>query len=480
MSITVYNSLTREKEDFRPLNEGHVNMYVCGPTVYALSHIGHARSAVAFDVIFRYLSYSGYDVNYTRNYTDIDDKIIKRANDEGRSSTEVAEENIREFDIDMEGLGVLLPTNRPKATETIPEIVDFISTLIEKGAAYESGGDVFFSVRSFKGYGKLSGKNIDELESGARVDINEQKEDPLDFALWKSSKPGEPSWDSPWGGGRPGWHIECSAMCLAGLGETIDIHGGGKDLIFPHHENEIAQSESATGKEYVKYWMHNGFVNIDKEKMSKSIGNIIGIRDVLGGNSTDGVRLFLLSSHYRSPIDFTENSLTESEAQAERYYTTVARMEKDFSEVIEGPINEKGLEERLRPILDAMNDDFNTAGAIGHLFKDVSEANRLMDEAGRGGVSDDLRYELPIISKVFKTATDFLGTLNLSPEEYFDIIKKKSGIDSEYVERLIEERLEARAEKNFDRADEIRGELTDMGVIIKDSPGGTEWRAKGN
>jgi cysteinyl-tRNA synthetase len=280
MSVKVYNTLTRKKEEFRPVRADEVRMYVCGPTVYDLSHIGHARSAVSFDVIYRYLKYRGFSVIYTRNYTDVDDKIIKRAQEEGVSSGELSERYIKTFDEDMANLGVELPTHRPRATETIETIIGLVGALIERGFAYVVDGDVYFSVRKFEGYGKLSGKRIEELEAGARVEVDKRKADPLDFALWKSSKPGEPSWESPWGKGRPGWHIECSAMCLAWLGITIDIHGGGKDLIFPHHENELAQSEAATGKEFIRYWLHNGFVNIDREKMSKSLGNILNIRDV--------------------------------------------------------------------------------------------------------------------------------------------------------------------------------------------------------
>ncbi|MEE9614624.1 MAG: cysteine--tRNA ligase [Thermodesulfobacteriota bacterium] len=472
MAIKLYNTLTGKKEVFEPLNEGEVRMYVCGPTVYDLSHIGHARSAVAFDAIYRYLQYRGYKVTYTRNYTDVDDKIIKRAADEGVESMEIAERYIKSFDRDMEGLGVALPTRRPRATETIPKMLELIETLMKKGFAYAVDGDVYYSVRKFEGYGKLSGKNIEDLESGARVEVDERKEDPLDFALWKASKPGEPTWDSPWGPGRPGWHIECSAMCLNILGETFDIHGGGKDLIFPHHENEIAQSEAATGKRFARYWLHNGFVNIEKEKMSKSIGNILNIHEVLKNYTSDAMRLFLLSSHYRSPIDYTADTLPEAEAKAERFYRTLERMEKDWAEFFEKKPDPAKKEERLKPIVEAMDDDFNTAAVIGKIFEEVGEANRLMD-AGDG---EKLAEELPLMTAVFKETGSFLGTFIKTPGEYFGEIKGRAGVDPAEIEKLIAERNAARASKNFKRADEIRDELKAKGVILEDTSKGTEWK----
>ena len=305
MALRIYNTLTGKKEEFVPLHEKRVGMYVCGVTVYDLCHIGHARSAIVFDAIYRYLGYRGYEVTFVRNFTDIDDKIIKRANEEGVDCKAIAEKYIDEFNMDMGKLGFEKPKFEPKATEHIPEMIELISTLIEKGYAYQSGGDVFFSVEKFKDYGKLSKRNLEEMQAGARVGIDEKKENPLDFALWKASKPGEPSWESPWGKGRPGWHIECSVMSQKYLGETFDIHGGGKDLIFPHHENEIAQSEAATGKPFARYWIHNGFVNINKEKMSKSLGNILTLKEIFKDWRPEAIRLFLLSSHYRSPVDFS-------------------------------------------------------------------------------------------------------------------------------------------------------------------------------
>ncbi|MEE9542247.1 MAG: cysteine--tRNA ligase [Thermodesulfobacteriota bacterium] len=471
--ITVYNSMTRKKEEFKTIKPGVVNMYVCGPTVYSLSHIGHARSAVAFDVIFKYLLYSGLHVRYARNYTDVDDKIINRANEEGLDPEALALENIKAFDEDMAGLGVALPTYRPRATESIGIIITLIETLIERGHAYAIDSDVYFSVRSFEDYGKLSGKNIDDLESGARVEVDDRKKDPLDFALWKGAKPGEPSWPSPWGDGegRPGWHIECSAMSQCFLGETLDIHGGGKDLIFPHHENEIAQSEASTGKEFVRYWLHNGFVNIDKEKMSKSLGNILNIRDVLKEFSREAVRLFLLSNHYRSPIDYSRESLTEATAALERFYRTLKRMEDDYT--LSSEVEDAALKERLAPILDAMNDDFNTAIAIGRVFEEVGEANRLMDSAKKNGT--ELVTELSLIRALFKEASGFLGIFDRSAAEFFDEVKEGAGVDAEVIEGLIVERKKARDDKDFKRADEIRDELKAKGIILEDTAKGTSW-----
>jgi cysteinyl-tRNA synthetase len=471
--ITVYNSMTRKKEEFKTIKPGVVNMYVCGPTVYSLSHIGHARSAVAFDVIFKYLTFAGFHVRYARNYTDVDDKIINKANDEGVDSEELALENIQAFDEDMLGLGVSLPTYRPRATESIGIIITLIETLIEKGHAYVVDSDVYFSVRSFEGYGKLSGKNIDDLESGARVDVDDRKKDPLDFALWKGAKPGEPSWPSPWGEGegRPGWHIECSAMSQCFLGETLDIHGGGKDLIFPHHENEIAQSEASTGKKFVRYWLHNGFVNIEKEKMSKSLGNILNIRDVLKEYSREAIRLFLLSSHYRSPIDYSRESLTEANSALERFYRTLKRMEDDYT--LSKEVEEAALKEKLAPILEAMNDDFNTANAIGRVFEEVGEANRLMDAAKKDGT--ELTTELSLIRALFKEVSGFLGIFSRSGAEFFSEVKESAGVDAGVIEGLIAERNKARDDKDFARADEIRDELKAKGIVLEDTAKGTSW-----
>ncbi|HWI41470.1 MAG TPA: cysteine--tRNA ligase, partial [Verrucomicrobiae bacterium] len=327
MSLRVYNTMTGSKEEFRPVAPPNVGMYVCGVTVYDHCHIGHARANVVFDVIYRYLRYRGYDVTYVRNYTDIDDKIINRANAEGVTYDVISERFIREFDRDMQALGLDLPTHQPKATEHIDGIIRIVEELIRRGHAYQAGGDVYFAVRSFAGYLKLSGRNIDDMQAGARVEVDEKKQDPMDFALWKEAKPGEPFWESPWGNGRPGWHIECSAMSMKFLGDTFDIHGGGKDLVFPHHENEIAQSEAATGKPFARYWLHNGFVNINSEKMSKSLGNFFTIKEVLERFDSEVLRFFLLSAHYRSPIDFSDKNLKEAAAALTRIYTSLGEID---------------------------------------------------------------------------------------------------------------------------------------------------------
>lgn len=479
MGLKVYNSLTRKKEEFVPITSGRVLMYVCGPTVYALSHIGHARSAVAFDVINRYLRLSGYEVKYARNYTDVDDKIIARANEEGVSSEVLANRYIDAFDTDMAALGIAVPDVRPKATETIDKIIEVTQTLIDKGMAYASKGDVFYSVRGKTDYGKLSGKKIDELEAGARVDVNEAKADPLDFALWKASKPGEPAWDSPWGSGRPGWHIECSAMCMEHLGERIDIHGGGKDLIFPHHENEIAQSEAATGKApYARYWLHNGFVNIEREKMSKSLGNILNIREVLETHTGEAVRLFLLSSHYRNPIDYTQESLKETEAALERFYKTVSRMEQECPGICSTGANLSLSSEKRKPVTEAMDDDFNSAEVIGIVFSEVTRINRLLDEAKATGAKPNAA-ELAASIALFKEVAGFLGIFGSTPQEYAGRRRAIAAVDAPDVERLIAERNTARAARDFKRSDDIRAELLAKGVVLEDTAAGTVWSIKG-
>ncbi|MBI5875670.1 MAG: cysteine--tRNA ligase [Deltaproteobacteria bacterium] len=478
MPLQIYNSLNRQKQEFKPIKTNEITMYVCGPTVYDLSHIGHARSAVAFDVVYRYLKYKGFNVKYTRNYTDIDDKIINRANKDGVPWNEISERYIKAFDEDMAALDVELPTFRPKATETIREMIDVIQTLISKGFAYAMDGDVYYSVRKFAGYGKLSGKNIEELEAGARVEVDERKKDPLDFALWKSSKPGEPSWPSPWGEGRPGWHIECSAMSQKFLGDTIDIHGGGKDLIFPHHENEIAQSEAATGKPFVRYWLHNGFVNIEKEKMSKSLGNILTIRDALKNYSAEAIRLFLLSSHYQSPIDYSADALKEAEAALERYYRTLERMERDWPNVANAPIPEEVKQEILKPFIHAMDEDFNTVAVKRFIFQWVNDVNSLMDFASRTGIDEEFQKTLPRAALIFKEIGGILGIFNRNWQEYFQEKKSRSRIPADEIEKLIVKRAEARTNKDFKKADDIRKELEEKGVLLEDTPKGTVWRMK--
>ncbi len=480
MPLNIYNSLTRKKETFKPLIKGEVRMYVCGPTVYDLCHIGHARSQVVFDVIFRYLKYKGFKVNYTRNYTDIDDKIISRANERGMAAKELAENYIKAFDEDMEAIGVELPTHRPKATETMGEIINLVQTLLDKGYAYVLDGDVYYSVRKFASYGKLSGKDIEALETGARVEVDERKEDPLDFALWKSSKPEEPFWESPWGKGRPGWHIECSAMGNKFLGETLDIHGGGKDLIFPHHENEIAQSEAATGKPFVRYWIHNGFVNIEKEKMSKSIGNILNIQDILNVHSSEALRLFLISSHYRSPIEYSSSLLKEAEVALERVYTTMKRIDTFIKEKgIEGSSDRCGLIECFE---NHMDDDFNTALVVGDVFEALRMANRYLDDSQKGELSEEAIASIIASKDAIKTIGSVLGIFNKEPDVYFSQKEKgyleKTAVTTEEIEKLISERNKARETRDFARADDIRATLDEKGVVLEDTPQGTIWKVK--
>ncbi len=475
MTIRVYNTLGGKKEPFEPIEEGKVRMYVCGPTVYDSSHIGHARSVVVFDVIARYLRAQSYDVTYVRNFTDVDDKIINRARELEVDSKTLAETYIDEFHKDMDLLKVLRADHEPKVTEHIDSIIKFITILIDRGCAYESGGDVFFAIDRFKDYGKLSGRNTEEMEAGARVGIDERKRNPLDFALWKAAKPGEPSWESPWGVGRPGWHIECSAMNYVFFGESFDIHGGGKDLIFPHHENEIAQSEGAFGKPMAKYWIHNGFVNIDREKMSKSLGNFLMIKDVLKHHHPEVIRLFLLSNHYRSPIDYSVKSMEEASSGLDKIYTLLERIEAET-----GPDtgkNPKG--DYWNRFEDAMNDDFNTARGIGVIFEAVRNANRLLDEAGETPSPETLETVGAIRSDILEMGR-ILGLLSEPPAAYFEhrkIIRlQQTKADVKAIEQLVDERTAARKARDFQKADRIRDQLTDMGVTLEDRPDGVVWR----
>ena len=483
MSLRVYNTMSGEKEVFKPIVEGKVGMYACGPTVYDVCHIGHARATTVFDVIVRYLRYSGYDVTYVRNITDIDDKIIKKANEEKVSWSEVAERFTKEFWEDMSALGNLPPSIEPKATEYIPNMHKLIQTLIDKGFAYAMEGDVYFAVRKFASYGRLSKRNMDELISGARVEVDERKNDPLDFALWKSSKPGEPWWESPWGNGRPGWHIECSAMTMKNLGQTFDIHGGGKDLIFPHHENEIAQSEAATGKAFARYWLHNGFVTINHEKMAKSLGNFFTIKEVLKVYHPEVLRFFLLTTHYRNPIDYSDAALNDAKTGLSKFYSTFKRVDEILSTVGAGlkpaPTIEsekaafesfKGLS---RKIEEAMDDDFNTAQAIGYMFDALKLINRLCDEGSYSMMS----YGRNIVAGLGNT---LFGLFAATPEEFFKTEEAKAalGVSEDEIKRMIEERAVAKRSKEFKRADEIRSSLLEKGVILEDSPKGTTWKVK--
>ncbi|QTA91650.1 cysteine--tRNA ligase [Desulfonema magnum] len=479
MTIRVYNTLSRKKEDFNPIEPGKVKMYVCGPTVYDYCHIGHARSVVTFDVIARYFRYRGFEVTYVRNFTDVDDKIIRRANETGVDSREISEKFIREFYNDMDALNVGRADFEPKVTEYIEEIKDFVLKLIEKGNAYQTDGDVYYSVESFKEYGKLSGRKLEDMEAGARVDIDERKHNPFDFALWKSSKPGEPAWDSPWGKGRPGWHIECSAMSSKLLGETFDIHGGGKDLIFPHHENEIAQSEGAYEKPFARYWMHNGFININQEKMSKSLGNFLMIKDVLKSYHPETIRVFLLSNHYRSPIDFTDKAMDEASSGLDKIYALLERVETvtGMSPNEGGDPGKSG--EYWNRFTEAMDDDFNTAKAIGVLFDAVRNINRTLDENSER-LSDALKNTVHSERSDIVKMGRILGIFTESPKVYFEK-KKRQGleeksIDPAGIDQLVRERSEARKAKNWARADEIRKQLEEMNIVLEDRPEGTVWR----
>jgi cysteinyl-tRNA synthetase len=475
MAIRIYNTLTKKKETFEPIQAGKVLMYVCGPTVYDSCHIGHARSAVVFDVISRYFKETGYEVTYVRNFTDVDDKIIRRAQELGTDSTTIAEKYITEFYEDMDALHVGRATIEPKATEHIDPIIGLIETLLAKGTAYEIEGDVYFSVEAFDGYGKLSGRKLEDMEAGARVDVDKRKKNPFDFALWKTAKPGEPSWESPWGNGRPGWHIECSAMSSAYLGQTFDIHGGGKDLIFPHHENEIAQSEAATGHPFANYWIHNGFVNINQEKMSKSLGNFLLIRDVLKSYHTEAVRLFLLSNHYRSPVDFTDKAMDEAGIALDKIYSLLERVETEVPAVGSEIASVEGYWHRFQ---EAMDDDFNSALGIGVLFEAVRAINRLLDEF-KGKLSPENRAAVHAVVLDIKRMGGILGIVTESPSAYFD--KKKTrrlaamGITPDEIEKMLQDRRDARKAKDWARADEIRDRLAEMSIAIKDRPDGTIW-----
>ena len=487
MPQKIYNTKTRKKETLQPVSEGAVGMYVCGITAYDVCHVGHARAAVVFDVVFRHLKACGYNVTYVKNFTDIDDKIIDRANREGVTIRDISERFIQMHDEDMAALNVLKPTITPKATEHMPEMIALIKTLEEKGIAYAVDGDVYFSVKDYPPYGGLSGRNVDEMVSGARVDINDKKKNPLDFALWKKSKEGEPSWESPWGQGRPGWHIECSAMSRRYLGETFDIHGGGEDLIFPHHENEIAQSQAASGKPLANYWIHNGFVKINAEKMSKSLGNIFPVREIIRQYHPEVLRLFMLQSHYRSPVDYSDASLAEARTALVRGYTALQQMKETLSRVaVEVSVKlEKVHQTYLSKLSDmqekfdaALDDDFNTAQALGCVF----EAARLVNQI----TTAEKKMPAPVKKVILAAAktgfahfSDVLGVFLSDPDVFFDsdrtIEVAKRSLDSAKIEALIAERQKARQDKDWQRADEIRQELAAQHVVLKDAADKTVW-----
>lgn len=461
--MKILNTLTRRKEEFVPINEGKVGIYVCGPTVYDYIHIGNARPMIVFDTLRRYLEYKGYDVNYVSNFTDVDDKIIKRANEEGVDASVISERYIAEVKKDMAALNVREATTHPKATEEIPDMIEMVKTLIEKGYAYEVNGTIYFRTRKFKDYGKLSKKNIDDLRSGNRdllVSGVDEKEDPLDFVLWKPKKEGEPSWPSPWGDGRPGWHLECSVMSKKYIGDVIDIHAGGEDLVFPHHENEIAQSEAANGTEFARYWMHNGFLKINNEKMSKSLGNFFTVREIAEKYPLQVIRFFMLSAHYRSPLNFSADLVEASKNGLERILTAVDRL-KSISGT-EGEVDKAVADEMdafVKKYEAAMDDDLNTADAISVIFELVKYANVNVTEE-----STKATVEL-----VLNTVTKLCDILGIITE------KKKEILDSD-IEALIEERQAARKAKNFARADEIRDQLSDMGIILEDTREGVKWK----
>jgi len=491
MTIKLYNTLTRKREIFRPVQEGKIGIYTCGITAYDVCHVGHARSAVVFDVITKYLRYRGYEVIFVKNFTDVDDKIIQKSKAAGVDIADIAERYIREHNEDMDRLGVARPSFSPRATEHISGMVGLIQQLMEKGLAYAVEGDVYYAVENFRPYGKLSGRNLDEMMAGARVDVNEKKKNPLDFALWKASKEGEPWWESPWGRGRPGWHIECSVMSRRFLGDTFDIHGGGEDLIFPHHENEIAQSEGATGKPLARYWIHNGFVKINSEKMSKSLNNFFTIQDMLKAYHPEVLRLFLLQSHYRSPVDFSEDSLAESRTGMDRFYSTLKRI-KDLLAVprpgmVEKPSNlsegNRQQYEKLSSLpgqfIEAMDDDFNTPKALGHVFETVRLMNGFMAEKGFVS-SAETALILKNAQDILTDVGNVLGLFRVDPNLYFKEDREremaKRGLDMAEIETLIAERRAARAARNWHRADEIRDILADKNIALEDSPMETTWK----
>ena len=481
MSIYVYNTLTQQKELFETIEAQKVRMYVCGPTVYDSCHIGHARSIVVFDVIQKYLKSQGYEVVYVRNFTDVDDKIIQRAAELGVKPMALADQFIEEFYRDMQALYVEPATFEPRVTEHIDDVVEIIAELIENDSAYAADGDVFFAVDSFKDYGKLSNRKLADMTAGARVAVDPRKRNPFDFTLWKKAKKGEPSWDSPWGQGRPGWHIECSAMSTRYLGHMFDIHGGGKDLIFPHHENEIAQSEAVHGKGFVRYWIHNGFVNINQEKMSKSLGNFRLIKDVVKQYHPEVVRLFLLSKQYRKPIDFNQEAMEDSRVALDRIYTLILRIDETLDTVSQSDVK---LYET--PFWDqfckAMNDDFNTAGGIAIIFNAVRHANRLLDEIDLMQVPPKAGIDLAAARQEILRMLSILGIGNQDPSGYFKVQRNLAGnsdsIDRSLIEKLIADREHARQAKNWEKADQIRAKLADMNVVLEDRPDGTHWKVE--
>ena len=456
--MKIFNTLTRQKDEFVPINEGEVKIYACGPTVYNYIHIGNARPLCVFDTLRRYLEWRGNKVDFVQNFTDIDDKLIKRANEENTTVPEIAERYIKEFWTDAKGLNIREATVHPRATDNIEQIQNIIKTLIDKGYAYCSGGDVYYRAKKFAEYGKLSHQPLEELEAGARIDVTEIKEDPMDFCLWKAAKPGEPFWESPWGNGRPGWHIECSAMAGRYLGKTIDIHCGGLDLIFPHHENEIAQSEAANGCEFAHYWMHNGFINVDNHKMSKSLNNFFTVRDVAERYGYEPIRYMMISSQYRSPINYSAEVIEQAKNSLERLYTCRDNIDFALKNAADGGEIPAFTEQRKQEFIDAMEDDLNTADALAAVFMLVRDINTAI-AAGAG------KKALEAFAEVFDELTGVLGLV---------YNRRTETLDSE-IEELINKRTEARKNKDFKTADEIRDKLKEMGIILEDTPQGVKW-----
>ncbi|MDQ0157021.1 cysteine--tRNA ligase [Robertmurraya andreesenii] len=463
MGIKIYNTLTRKKEEFVPLEEGKVKMYVCGPTVYNYIHIGNARPAIVFDTVRRYLEFRGYDVNYISNFTDVDDKLIRVAGELGEEVPVIADRFIQAYHEDVQALGCRQADTHPRVMENMDIIIGFIATLIDKGYAYESEGDVYFHTRKFKEYGKLSHQSIDELRIGARIAVGEKKQDALDFALWKAAKPGEIYWESPWGKGRPGWHIECSAMARKYLGDTIDIHAGGQDLAFPHHENEIAQSEALTGKEFARYWMHNGYINIDNEKMSKSLGNFVLVHEIIERHDPQVLRFFMLSVHYRNPINYSEELLENTQSALERIKTSFQNLKHRIEASSNLTENDQHwldqIQQQHGEFIEAMDDDFNTANAISVLFELSKLANLYLMEKNTA---------VTVIEAFINEFETLFGVLGLTLEEEMLL--------DEEIEELIQKRIQARKDRNFKLADEIRDQLKDMNIILEDTAQGTRWK----
>ncbi|EPB8173947.1 cysteine--tRNA ligase [Clostridium perfringens] len=463
--MKVYNTLNKKKEEFIPLTPGEVKMYVCGPTVYNFFHIGNGRTFIVFDTIRRYFEYRGFKVDFVQNFTDIDDKMIKKANEEGTTVKKIGDTYIKEYYQDADALNIERATVNPRATEFIGEIIKFVKGLVDKGYAYEVDGDVYFSTKKFEGYGKLSGQNIEDLQSGARISVDERKKDPMDFAIWKAQKPGEPAWNSPWGMGRPGWHIECSCMAKKLLGETIDIHAGGSDLKFPHHENEIAQSEALTGEAFARYWLHSAFVNVNNEKMSKSLNNFFTAREILERYDADVIRFLMLSAHYRQQLNFSEDLLESAKASVERIYNAIGNLENLIDEVSREEMNEEekayleSLNKYKEKYIEKMDDDFNTADAITAIFDLIKDTNT--------NITIDSSKELA------QKALELIRELG-APLGMFQ--KSTKGNLEEEIEALIAKRQQARKDRDFTLADKIRDELKDRGIVLEDTPQGVRWK----